>query len=83
MEFNFKNLSAESLQQIILNASEELEIRRQDETQKLWDNVVDAIKEYVLFVGHSIYVENNCNGESVQVDDEADFSAIGDIICHY
>lgn len=83
MEFNFKNLSVESLREIISSASEELEIRRQDETQRLWDNVTNAIKEYVRFVGQDIYIENNCNGDSINVGPDDDFSNIGDIICHY
>ena len=75
--FNLSSLSDAELNEFYVNAAKEISARRERKSQKAWDKMVSAIKEY-LKVDNSFII--NCAGEEFYIDGDADFNDVGVII---
>lgn len=76
--FNLSSLSDAELNELYVNLGKEILTRREQKTQKAWDKMVSAIKEY-LEIDDNFFI-TNCAGEEFYIDSNADFNEVGAII---
>lgn len=74
--FNLSSLSDAELNVFYANVAKEISARQEQKSQKAWDKMVSAIKEY-LEVDDSLII--NCEGDVFYIDGDADFSEVGAI----
>lgn len=74
--FNLSSLSDAELNELYVNAAKEISTRQERKSQKAWDKMVSAIKEY-LEVDNSFII--NYEGEEFYIDSDAYFNDVGAI----
>lgn len=77
--FNLSSLSDAELDEFYVNVAEEISARRKQKSQRAWDKMVSAIKEYLEVDGH---ITINYDGEEFYINCDTDFKDLGEIVLY-
>lgn len=73
MEFNIQNMPDNELVSLRDKLTEEIEVRKRQQEDKMWLAVREAITVYIEHFGHI------CVGNDYYIDSNSDFSTLGEI----